>query len=640
MTPDKHADQQAIRCVRPQPAIVKTLRDRVGSKWRHCIAICLAILLGTSQAFAQSPTAAPSENRLETVPIQLSFDRVDPNLETVLRAQLGTRIRYQAEQLGPWMKEKIEQQAGAAMAALGYLNPLIEVQVTSDPAAIHLKIAPGSATRIVSFDVQVLSYSGLSDDKAPTTAQLHTDILDPLINPSALRAMDIFTAQAWEKFKSDALALVQKRAFLNAEIRSSEAVLDAQTNEARITLVIDTGPPVYVSAIRLTGAKRYPESKIRELLGLRNGELYDARQFARAQLALLDTRWFHSVTINTAADTQAGKVMLDVTVAERASQLLTLGAGYSTDLGARAKLSFEDNSIGPSAWSLNTSLTITQKKQSAELGLKTAPSAQGIVFGSTLKFDRQNISGETVEATGLTLYRSKRGETIETVSSLSFQRERQTIGGQVQERMRAIVPAWSWNQRVLDDRINPRSGFTVNTQLSGGAKALGSSTNFTRAYLRGLWLRPLGSERDAPGLSLRAEVGNVNTSVADLVPSENLFRAGGSQSIRGYAYQSLGRTQVSADGLSTAVVGVEKLFTASLEYKIPLTRFSNGNQAIDLAAFYDTGAVATRFNQMKLASGVGLGIRWRTIVGPINLDLAYADQLRKLRLHFSVGFAF
>jgi translocation and assembly module TamA len=346
------------------------------------------------------------------------------------------------------------------------------------------------------------------------------------------------------------------------------------------------------------------------------------------------------VTINTAADTDAGKVILDVTVAERPSQLLTLGAGFSTDLGARAKLSFEDNSIGPSAWSANTSLTLTQKKQSAEIGLKTAPSAQGIVFGSTLKFDRQDISGETVDATALTLYRSKRGETIETVSSLSFQRERQTIGGQVQERMRALVPAWSWNQRVLDDRINPRRGFTVNTQLSGAAKALGSSTNFTRAYLRGLWLQPLGSERDSPGVSLRSEVGNVNTAAPDLVPSENLFRAGGSQSIRGYAYQSLGRTQLSADGLSSAIVGVEKLFTASAEYKIPLTRINSGSPPLDLALFYDTGAVGTGFKQMKLANGYGLGIRWRTIVGPINLDLAYAEQLRKLRLHFSVGFTF
>jgi translocation and assembly module TamA len=640
MTPNKHAVQQAMQRTWQQLAIVKTLRAYVGSKWRHGIALCMCVTVCLPQAFAQAPAPTQAESRLDTVAVQLAFDRVDPSLEAALRVQLNARIRYQAEQLGPWMKEKIEQQAGAALAALGYLNPVIAVEVSSEPAAIKLSIAPGTATRIVAFDVQVNAGSGQADSKAPSTSQLRKDLLDPLVNPSALRAMDVFTAQTWEKFKAEALALVQKRAFLNAEIQHSEAVLDAQTNEARVKLVINTGAPVYLSSIRLHGAKRYPETKIRELLGLSSGELYDAQLFARAQLALLDTRWFHSVTINTATDSQAGNVILDVTVVERPSQLLTLGAGFSTDLGARAKLSFEDNSIGPSAWSVNSSLTITQKKQSAELGLKTAPSGQGIVVGSTLKFDRQDISGETIDATALTIYRSKRGETIETVTSISFQRERQTIGGQVQERMRALVPAWSWNQRVLDDRINPRSGFTVNTQLSGAAKWLGSSTNFTRAYIRGLWLRPLGSERDAPGLSLRGEAGNVNTSAPDLVPSENLFRAGGSQSIRGYAYQSLGRTQVSADGLSSAIVGVEKLFTASAEIKVPLTRFNDGAPPLDLAVFYDTGAVATRFNQMKLVSGYGVGMRWRSIVGPINLDLAYADQLRKMRLHFSVGFTF
>jgi translocation and assembly module TamA len=636
MTPEKRVYRQAMRNAWQQTSIVKTLlrRHMFSGTWRQCIAVFLALIHGA--AFAQL-TPPP-----DTVQLELQLDTADPVLETALRAQLNQRIRYHPDQMGDWLKERVAQQTSTAMESLGYLNSQIKVSLSADKPLVEIQVEPGPATRITAIELRILGQDDARSFVAlPSRQQLHTDILDPLANSAALRQADVFTAQAWDKFKNEALAQVQKRAYLSASITKSEAVLDAATNTAQLRLEINTGPPVAISTIRLTGSKRYPESKVRELLGIRSGDLYDVQGLAKAQLALLDTRWFHSVTINTAADSQPDTVQLEVNVAERASQLLTLGVGYSTDLGARAKFSFEDNSIGPSAWAASTALTITNKKQSAELGLKTAPSAQGIVFGSRLRFDRQTISGESIDASSLELYRSKRGETIETVSSISFQRERQTIGGQTQERMRALVPAWSWNQRVLDDRVSPKKGFTVNAQLSGAARGVGSSTSFTRGYLRGLWLQPLGLQRDAPGLSIRGEIGGVTTRQVDLVPSENLFRAGGSQSIRGYGYQSLGKTQVAANGQSSAIVGVESLFTTSLELRVPFTKFSStAPTPLDLAVFYDAGAVAPSFKQMSLVSGYGLGLRWRSIVGPINIDLAYAEQLRKVRLHFSVGFTF
>ena len=49
-------------------------------------------------------------------------------------------------------------------------------------------------------------------------------------------------------------------------------------------------------------------------------------------------------------------------------------------------------------------------------------------------------------------------------------------------------------------------------------------------------------------------------------------------------------------------------------------------------------ANATR--QVHARVGYGVGARWRSPVGPVRMDLAYAQSLRKLRLHLSVGFTF
>ena len=58
------------------------------------------------------------------------------------------------------------------------------------------------------------------------------------------------------------------------------------------------------------------------------------------------------------------------------------------------------------------------------------------------------------------------------------------------------------------------------------------------------------------------------------------------------------------------------------------------------AAFIDAGQAADNWHDLKLARGYGLGLRWRSPVGPLRVDVAYGEQVRHTRLHFSVGIAF
>jgi translocation and assembly module TamA len=58
------------------------------------------------------------------------------------------------------------------------------------------------------------------------------------------------------------------------------------------------------------------------------------------------------------------------------------------------------------------------------------------------------------------------------------------------------------------------------------------------------------------------------------------------------------------------------------------------------AVFYDAGNAANTFSELHPKSGYGVGARWRSPVGPINIDLAYGHAVRRARLHFSLGFTF
>ncbi len=86
--------------------------------------------------------------------------------------------------------------------------------------------------------------------------------------------------------------------------------------------------------------------------------------------------------------------------------------------------------------------------------------------------------------------------------------------------------------------------------------------------------------------------------------------------------------------MGNAVLGDAVLFVASIEG----TRYFD--ERFGAALFVDTGNVASTFGSMKLATGVGTGLRVRTPAGPLSVDLAYAVRDKNVRLHFSLGIAF
>jgi translocation and assembly module TamA len=126
----------------------------------------------------------------------------------------------------------------------------------------------------------------------------------------------------------------------------------------------------------------------------------------------------------------------------------------------------------------------------------------------------------------------------------------------------------------------------------------------------------------------RAEAGAVFGANREDVPSELLFRTGGDTTVRGYAFESLGLK------IGSVVFPVRYYTVASAE----LTRWIN--QSLGIATFIDAGNAFDRFSDFHLAVGYGIGARVRTPVGPFRLDIAYGEQSRQVRLHFSVGVAF
>jgi translocation and assembly module TamA len=123
----------------------------------------------------------------------------------------------------------------------------------------------------------------------------------------------------------------------------------------------------------------------------------------------------------------------------------------------------------------------------------------------------------------------------------------------------------------------------------------------------------------------------------ELAPSLNFF-AGGNQSIRGFAYQSIGNEIefIQENGQKkTLVVGGDRLVTASLEYQYYFTDSWRGALFVDGGDAFDEG-------EFDLNYGAGFGVHYITAVGAIRVELAnsLSDRHPDWYLHLTIGAEF
>jgi translocation and assembly module TamA len=326
-------------------------------------------------------------------------------------------------------------------------------------------------------------------------------------------------------------------------------------------------------------------------------------------------------------------VPITVELVERKTQRLTLGVGYSADQGLRALAGYDHRNVLGRGWLLESGALVEQVRRRLFATLSTPWDDTGHRYQSGARLERLDVSGELTETRTVYVGRGKRSNDIEWFLSLQYQNERRSIvvdDAPDVEWRNALTLGYSWNVRRLDSRVDPRDGWTFSAQVSGAAKGVGSDRSFLRLYGRAMhfWSMPRDSSLAGGVLVGILEAGWVIADSRDNIPSENLFRAGGAQSLRGYDYLSLGVRE------GDAIVGGRVLGIGSLEYQHPITGNWYG------AAFYDVGNAADSWNGFRVVHGMGVGVRWRSPIGPVNVDLAYGDAERAYRLHFSVGYTF
>ena len=411
-----------------------------------------------------------------------------------------------------------------------------------------------------------------------------------------------------------------------AKIASSQATVDPQTRQARLQVVLDSGPAFTFGTLEVSGLARYPRGIVERLNAIEPGSAYTQAKLLQFQTRLQDSQYFTSALVSANIDpAQPERVPVKVRVVEAQSRKLGFGAGASTNTGARGQVEYQDFNFLDRAWRLASLLKLESKKQLLSGNIQLPRTAGGYVDSLTALTERTDIQQVVTRKYTLGAKRARIAGDIERAFSLQYQTESEVIAGVPSESNQALVGSYAWTRRKVNDLLYPSDGHLLSAEFGAAAKALLSDQDFLRSHVRTSYYRSLGKN---DGLILRGELGATLARSSRGIPSDFLFRAGGDQSVRGYAYQSLGVKSGSA------IVGGRYLGVASAEYVHWLTRDWGA------AAFYDLGSASDDLRDFRPVHGYGAGARWRSPVGLLKLDLAYGQEVRKLHLHFSVGISF
>lgn len=578
--------------------------------FRKLVFVALLMLAISAQAkLVVTIEGVQDEAALKNIQARLGLLQLDPEAKTPRRHIRSLFISGEDE-----IKE--------ALRPFGYYHAEVEsemIRVEKD-WIIDYRVSPGPPVIITAVS-HFLTGPGYDQS-----------IFKSVENEFGLAPGQQFNQPLYDAYKRRLLNTADQHGYFDARFTTQEILIDSHNNTAKITLVFNTGDAYYYGPIHFQ-SEYFDEGFLRRFLIFKEGEAYDENQIAQLQANLLNSGFFATGMVEAKRDKiQGDEVPIEVEVTPRKRFTYTAGAGYGTDTGARANVGFQWRRITQTGHSLNMNLSPAQYIQTYSLGYRI-PAEQPATdyYEVYTAYISEQPEGNVLDSTTKQLAGlwsiGQPINSIQQIYSITYQ-EDNYIDQEGHTNSRLVLPRASWEWISAKDRYNTDLGYKARVDTRGTSDQIGSSTEFAQAELNA---KAIYSLTDSLRFITRAQLGATAASTLEQIPPSLRFYAGGDNSVRGFMFESLGVIVVNDDGKRQNIGGTY-VVVGSVEF----------DQVIwgDLSAavFFDTGNAMNRLNE-PLAQGVGVGIRYKTPIGAIRVDLAtpISESTHAVRLHLTVG---
>ncbi|NUT81816.1 MULTISPECIES: autotransporter assembly complex protein TamA [Pseudomonas] len=565
----------------------------------------------TSGALLLSLSCAALANSELEVRVKPSNDELKANVEGYIGG-VGDRD----EEALLRFSRGAEEQARKAAQALGYYQPQIDSEVKggNDPRLV-LTIDPGEPVHLRNVTVRIDGpAASLKAFRVPSNA--------------ALKPGAVLNHGRYE----DAKRIIQNQAsrygFFSGRFTRQKLLVDPQAGIADIELIYDSGPRYALGPVSFEGDTPFDEELLQRMVPFKAGTAYDSELIAQLNQALQSSGYFEGVRVDAAPTAATDNVIpVAVKLDTRKPRTMGLGLGFSTDVGPRAKANWTRHWVNPQGHSYGWEAEVSAPRQNVGLWYDVPldpPLTDKLRYAGGYQYEE--LAGTDSLSKLLTVgpeWHSKLPSGWQRVVSLKWQREEYRLGDDA-GLSTLLMPGVSYSYLRSDNRIDPHNGYRLQFDTKVAKEGLGSDNNllYGTAMVKGL-TTVFAKHR----LLARAQIGGSATNGYKSIPPSLRFFAGGDQSVRGYDYQSLSPENAEGDR-----IGGRYMVAGSLEYQYSIA------EKWRVATFVDQGNSFNNLELPSLKTGVGVGVRWVSPVGPIRLDLAHAmDDDGGIRLHFSMG---
>lgn len=487
-----------------------------------------------------------------------------------------------------------------------------------------------------------------------TLKRLDPAVLQPLID---VQAGDWYDGDAVERNVQSLTDAVRDRGFAFVDVKPR---VSRDKDKHTIDLVFDVGegPRVYVERIDITGNARTKDNVIRREFRLAEGDAFNAALLRRSRQRLQDLNFFNNVQVTSVPGSAPDKAIVNTQIEEKATGELTIGGGYSSDIGALVNLGLHEHNLLGSGVDGGVNTIVAQKETSIDLSV-----SDGYFLDRNLAlgFDLFHTDNNNQE---ISQYSERRnGFTIRTGYDFNEHLSQSWAYSLIDRNVYSVSSTASLYIQNLagtsdlsqigqtikldyrDSTLDPHTGYVV--RFGSDFAGAGGTERFIRTKIDGVYYIPLDywtGDTDWD-IAVSGGTGYLFSLGRQEKIIDNFFLGG--DNLRGFLEGGAGPHAINGgDSL-----GGKFLWTQSTELRFPLP--VSADLGLKGRIFVDTGALSQDGQNGKQGPvydnpsprvSAGFGISWKTPLGLINIDLGDPiikkshDQTQIFRFGFGTRF--
>jgi len=498
------------------------------------------------------------------------------------------------------------------------------------PVSVTIAVQLGAPVRVRNADLAIIGEGGqdryLKQDLGAFTP----------------RSGAVFDHALYEASKARISRRLAERGYFDADFASRRVEVTRAQNAADIDLVWNSGDRYDMGVVTFeqTPQRIIRESLLEKLIYWKEGEYYHQGRLDRLRKSLVSLDYFSRIDIEPQPENAVDRrVPVKVTLTPAKRTVYTAGVSYGTDSGAGVRFGLERRYLNSRGHKALAQLDYAQNRKTLTLQYRIPAFAwlDGWYTASLQAADEQTDYIDTRRVEFVASRSGQYDRNLNLIASLHTLRERWAYEYDddgdddtppLYRYATFTFPSLRAEYVNADDRLYPRKGLGGSLMLRGGVDGAGSDATFGQVHARASWFMGLG-ERSR--MIVRGELGHTFTNALVDMPPSLRFYAGGDRSIRGYDYREVGPRIVDANGRNAFALGAKNVVTASVEYEQYL---KNG---WGFATFVDSGSAFDDTPDWR--TGVGVGLRWKSPVGPLRIDIARGldDPDSSFGLYLNIG---